>query len=328
MTKLATLVAAFAFSLAAHAQDTSAPAAQIAPASPQLSEVLTRAAEGHSPTADEILAAESAPGTRDAETAKALAPLLHKALTSPDAAVRQYGLATIIGLEVLPDDLPKATSAAAQPAPPSQPAKPGQPAPPPPVPSFQGKVGAVLATLVPDIAARLTDDLPDVRSLAATVLGGFAPNPPAAVYPAIYTWLKRDDAIADTGVTLVSDLLRFSPVSDESIAALSTYLRRSDQTADSRANLVEAIAAQPQQSQPVNHALLTWLDTDDASLRARVILSLPQLDLSKNDFDDTRSRIQTLAASDGQASPGVVNAAKAIATCWTQPKMTSACPFY
>ncbi len=333
----ATLVLAAVATFAAHAQDTSAAAAQTTPAAPtpaQLTEVLSRSAEGHSPTADEILAVESAPGTKDADAAKALAPLLDKALTSQDGAVRQYALAMMIGLEILPDDTPKiagqtagqTAAPATQPTPQAQSAKPGQPAPPPPVPSYQGKVGTALAALIPDITARLTDDLPDVRNLAASVLGGFAPNPPASVYPPIYAWLKRDDAIADTGVALVTDLLRFSPISDQSIAALSTYVRRSDQTSDSRGNLVEAIAAQPQQSQAVNHALLSYLDADDPGLRARVILSLPQLDFSKNDFEDARGRVHDLAASDSQAPQGVVAAARSVTACWTQSKMTSACP--
>ena len=334
MNTLAATIAAAALALAvsAHAQDTTAVTEKTAPAATpsaaQLSEVLSRAAEGHTPTADDILTAESAPGTKDADAAKALSPLLHKTLTSPDGAVRQYGLAMMIGLEVLPDESAKSAAASGSSTPPvasAQSAIPGQPAP---QPVFQGKVGEALAPLVPDITARLTDDLPEVRSLAATVLGGFAPSPPPSVYPPVDAWLKRDDAISETGVTLVTDLLRFLPMSDQSIAALATYLRRSDQTSDSRANLVEAIAAQPQQSQAVNHALLAWLDSGDPSLRARVILSLPQLDLSRNDFEDTRSRIQTLAASDGQDAPAVVSAAKSITTCWTQAKMTTACPTY
>jgi hypothetical protein len=73
------------------------------------------------------------------------------------------------------------------------------------------------------------------------------------------------------------------------------------------------------------------LRSDDNSLRARVILSLPQLDLPAEDFADTKAMIAAYAALDpasGQENLQVINAAKSVAPCWTQVKMTSGCPVY
>jgi len=299
----------------------------------QMAEMLQRGGSGHSPTPEEIRAVESEPGLTDAAVAKELLPLMGKALGDPDAAMRQYGLAMLIGMQSLPDPpvTAQATASgdgtAAAPAPAAVPAKgAGIVASAGPA-AYKGDVAKALTPAIPSIAARLTDDDPENRALAATVLGGFAPDPPAAVYAPLLAYLKRDDAVGAVGLAVVGDLLQFGRVSDETAAAIVKYLRRPDQTSDARSNLVEAIASKPNQSQAVNKALLGYLDSDDAGLRARVILSLPQLDLAPDVFTEVRTRVADLAAG-GQDSLQVVNAAKSVATCWTAVKMTTGCPVY
>jgi hypothetical protein len=147
------------------------------------------------------------------------------------------------------------------------------------------------------------------------------------VYPPLLAYLKRDDATGAVALAVVNDLLQIGPVSDATAAEIARYLRRTDLTPDAQANLVEAIAGRPNQNQAVDKALLSYLDSDDASLRARVILSLPQLDLAPELFADTKARVAAIA-SGGQDSLAVVNAAKAVAGCWTQVKMTTGCPQY
>jgi hypothetical protein len=290
----------------------------------QMAEMLHRGAGGHSPTTDEVQTVEGLPGVTNAAVAKEVEPLLAKALGDPDAAMRKYALAMLIGMQSLPDGSSaggqstgvtaqtKGSSSAA--------AAPG-------VAVYKSEVAKALAPLLPLIGDRLTDDDPDNRLLAATDLGGFSPSPPAAVYTALLGFLKRDDAVGAVGLAAVSDLLQIGPVSDETATAVARYLRRPDQTSDMRANLVDAIASKQNQNQIVDKALLSYLDSDDASLRARTILSLPQMDLAADVFADTKARVADLAAG-GQDSLQVVNAAKAVTGCWTQVKMTSGCPVY
>lgn len=286
----------------------------------QMKEMMGRS--GHSPTPDEIRAVESEPGVADAGVAKEAVPSLTKALADPDAAMREFGLAMLVGMQSLPDTAAPATTDA------TAAKKAGAAAVTPVGPgAYKGDVGKALAGMIPAIAARLTDDDPENRALAATVLGGFAPDPPAAVFPPLLAYLKRDDAIGAVGLAVIGDLLQFGTVNDETAAAIGKYLRREDQTSASKTELVEAIAAKPIQSQAVNKALLSYLDSDDASLRARVILSLPQLDLAADVFAQTQVRVSDLA-SGGQDSLQVVNAAKAVTGCWTAVKMTTGCPVY
>jgi hypothetical protein len=266
----------------------------------------------------------------DAAIARELLPLLAKALSAPDVAIRQYGLAMLIGMQSLPDPVVVAPVAA--------PAEGVAPAPAPVTvtvkgsvasgpAAYKGDIAKALAPAIPGIGARLTDDDPDNRGLAATVLGGFAPDPPAAVFAPLLAYLKRDDAAGPVGLAVVTDLLQFGRLSDDTAAAISRYLRRPDQSTAERTELVETIASQSNQSQAVNKTLLGYLDSDDAGLRARVILSLPQLDLAPDLFAATRTRVTDLSAG-GQDSLPVVNAAKAVAGCWTAVKMTSGCPVY
>jgi hypothetical protein len=147
------------------------------------------------------------------------------------------------------------------------------------------------------------------------------------VYAPLLAYLKRDDAVGQVGTAVVGDLLQIGPVNDEAAAAIAKYLRREDQTTDSKANLVETIAGKPYQSKTVNQALLGYLNSDDASLRARTILSLPQLDLSPDVFADTKAKVADIVAG-GQENLQVVNAAKAVSGCWVQVKMTAGCPVY
>ena len=309
----------------------------------RLSEVLTRAANGHSPTAEQLAPADpSAPPPDGAAVHEAL-PLLLKTLENPDAAVRSFGLTTLVQLQSAPatsDPPPAPASSPSSPPEASAPADTAGPAAPSvsatsgPTPAvdalpaaFRPDVAKALAPAIAQIAAHLTDESAANRALTATVLGGFTPNPPASVYPPLIAFLKRDDSTGTTGLAVVNDLLQLGPISDATAAALTRYLGRSDQTADSRSNLIDAISTHANQSQAVNKAMLRFLNTDDPGVRARLILSLPQLDLAQDVYADAHSRVETLAA-DNQGSLQVVNAAKAVATCWTSVRMASGCPAY
>ncbi len=285
-----------------------------APFVAQLTTILSRSAAGHSPTDEEIRAAEGGAGLADAATARALAPLLYQSLTSPDAGMRQYALAMLLGLQVLPEQA--VANAASQ-----QPVKDA----PALAASFKASVATQFAPLVPAIAARLADDNPDTRSLAALALGGFAPAPPVTVFPPLYAFLRRDDAIGSAGLGVTLDLEQFSPLTPTTAEAIAGFLRRSDQTTVSRIELVEGLAQARTQNAAVNQALLSYLDADDAALRTRLILSLPQLELDAGVYEQTRARIADLAAG-GQDNAEVVAAAKAITACWTQPRPAKVCP--
>jgi hypothetical protein len=291
----------------------------------QMAEMLTRAGSGHSPTAEEIRMVEAMPGLTDVKAAQQLEPLMAKALANPDAAMRAYGLAMLMGMQTIPDAAPatattpnggktdssKANSLTAQPGP----------------AAYKGEIAKALEPLIPQIGALLADDDPENRLLAANALGGFTQNPPPAFFTALLGFLKRDDAVGPVGLAVVGDLLQVGPISDDTANAIARYLHRSDQTPDAEANLVEEIASRPSQNKLVDKAVIAYLDADDASLRARVILSLPALDLSAETFSDTKAKVEGIAAG-GQENPQVVSAAKAVAGCWVQVKMTAGCPVY
>ncbi len=291
--------------------------------------MLNRNAGGHSPTDEEIRAIETETGVSDPKLAREAAPFLLACLSSADFAMREYGLAALIGMQVVPNSespsepagVPQTTHGADGNA--GRHPRKAQPAPS--TAAFKATVADVLAPLVPAIAARLTDDNPDNRSLAATVLGGFAASPPATIFPPLHSYLRRDDAIGPTGLEVVSDLLQLGHGSPQTASAIGGYLRRPDQTVAARTDLVEMIAARPEQSQAVNQALVSYLDSDDAVLRSRVILSLPQLDLSPEVFAQTKARVAELAASN-QDSLQVVRAARAVTACWTATRITQGCP--
>jgi hypothetical protein len=255
---------------------------------------------------------------------------MEKALANPDAAVRGYGLAMLVGMQSLPDAAPATVgpdgSAPAAGAVPNGVKNGSLTATAGPA-AYKRDVGRALAPLVPAIGKELTDDDPDDRLMAANALGGFTPDPPSTVYAALLGFLKRDDAIGAVGLAVVGDLLQLGPLSDDRADAVVKYLRRGDQTPDAQANLVEAIAAKPYQNKIVDKAIVGYMDADDASLRARVILSLPALDLSAEAFSDTKAKVDGIA-SGGQENPQVVSAAKAVTGCWTQVKMTAGCPVY
>ena len=294
----------------------------------QLKEMLQRGSSGHSPTTEEIQAVESESGLTDAAVAKQVVPLLAKALADPDVAMRKYALAMLVGMQTLPDPPVAAAGSDSNATPGTAQAAKAAKAPVVSTPaSYKVAVAAAFVALIGPLGQRLTDEDPDNRSLAATDLGGFAPDPPQAVYVPLLAYLKRDDAVGPIGLAVVGDLLQFGKVSDENAAAIGRYLRRTDQTTSARVELVEAIAAKPSQSQTVNRSLLAYMDSDDASLRARVILSLPQLDLAPDVFNTMKTRVADIA-NGGQDALPVVNAAKAITTCWTQSKMTAGCPAY
>ena len=264
---------------------------------------------GHSPTADDIAAMATLQPRPDAAAVADAIPTLLKCLDNSDVALHTFALSAISGLQATPEVLPatavQATTANA----------------------YKADVAKRLAPIVPQLAAHLTEESQDDRLLTATVLGGFTPDPPQTVYPPLIAFLKRDDAIGGVGLAVVNDLLTLAPISDEIAATIATYIRRRDQTSDSRSNIVEAIATNAHQSQALNKTLLNYLDSDDDSLRARVILSLPQLDLALDVFKETQSRIAGLAENSSE-NLQVVNAAKAVTNCWTETKMTAGCPKY
>ena len=291
----------------------------------RLQTVLQREASGHSPTPEEIASFDPLDPLPTSLT-QAL-PLLRQALDSPDAAVRLLALTALGGLQTTATPfLQPAPAASAEPA--------TTPAPTPSTPAsayYKPEIAHLLAPAIPAIATHLTDDSLPNRLQTAIVLGGFTSDPPPSIYPPLLNYLKRDDAIGTVGQMVVSDLLQLGPVNDTTADALSRFLRRSDQTASSRSDLVDAIASKPNQSQSLNKTLLTYLSSDDPSLRARVILSLPQLDLAPDIFADTRARVAQIAAFDPAGSQDnlqVITAAKAVSTCWTATRMTTGCPVY
>lgn len=285
--------------------------------------LLLRSAQNHSPTPEEIAAAGSPTTQPDAAAVAESRPSIRKALLSPDSAVRACALTALTGLELQPPA--PAASASVAPSPTS--VKTDTPPAPPGPGSYKVEIAAILVEAVPEIAQNLTDESPGNRILAATVLGGFAPSGPQAVYPPLLSYLKREDGIGPTGLAVVDDLLAFVPISARTADAVTAYLRRSDQTADSRSGLIDSIANRANQSQAIDKALLAYLDTDEPAVRAHLILSLPQLDLAPEVFADTRARIAILA-SDNQEDPHVLNAAKSVALCWTAPHMPTGCPAY
>ena len=325
---------AFAAVLLMAAAALTAQTTQIPDATPSLASrldtVLQREAGGHSPTPEEIAGFDPIDPLPSPPALTEALPLILKALQNPDSAIRQLALTALGGLQTAAPLLVQ-TSPAPTSTQPSEPVTaPVSPTPAGPA-TYKPDIARVLAPAILAIAAHLTDDSPPNRLQAAIVLGGFTPNPPTSVYPPLLTYLKRDDAISTVGQTVVSDLLQLGPISDTTADAIARFLRRSDQTASSRSDLVDAIASKPNQSQSLNKTLLTYLFSEDPSLRARVILSLPQLDLAPDVFADTKAQIAQIAAfnpAGGQDNLQVITAAKAISTCWTSTRTTTGCPAY
>ena len=331
--RLASLLAAVLILLPAVALTAQAPT-QTPEAAPslasRLSTVLQREAGGHSPTPEEIAGFDPLDPLPTPSALNEALPLILKALQNPDTAVRQLALTALGGLQTAAP-LPAQTSPAIASTPSSEPATTPVPPIPASPPNYKPDLARILSPAVPAIAAHLTDDSPPIRLQTAIVLGGFTSDPPPAIYPPLFAYLKRDDAISTVGQMVVSDLLQLGPISDTTADAISRFLRRSDQTASSRSDLVDAIASKLNQSQSLNKTLLTYLSSDDPSLRARVILSLPQLDLAPDVFADTKAAIAQIAAFDpagGQENLQVITAAKSISTCWTATRMTTGCPAY
>lgn len=267
--------------------------------------VIAREASGHSPTDDDINTANQLSATPD-ELRKAL-PNLIQLLQSTDGPARTYALSILIGLQT------PAVKATQETAPQAS-------------TGYSSDVGQVLAPAISQVAKLLTDDAIPNPSLAANVLGGFTKDTPTTVFPPLYAYLQRDGAVAGVGFEVVEALLKLGPLSMDSAVAIGRYVRRRDQTASSRANLVDAISTSPNQSQPLNKTLLEYLSSDNSSLRARLILSLPMLDLAPDVYTEAHARVAALADNIGE-SLEVSSAAKSIVTCWTAPK-TPNCPTY
>lgn len=291
-------------------------------------DMLHRAEGNHSPTLEEIIIAESPAEPPTANSVTEALPVIHKALTSSDVAVRTYALTALTGLE-LPPSAPEmaATAAASSSSKPDTEVVSLKSNVPQSNSLFRSEIATVLIPLIPDLGRELADDLATNRILAAGLLGGFAPSPPTSVFTPLLAYLKRDDGVGPAASAIVDNLLLFTPISDETASALIRYLRRSDQSADSRSGLIDSIASHVNQNQAVNKALLAYLNTDEPSIRARLILSLPQLDLAPDVFADARARVSILA-SNNQENLQVVNAAKAVSACWTATRMLSGCPVY
>jgi hypothetical protein len=272
---------------------------------------LARDASGHSPSVDDIAGIAALNPPPESNAVHEAVPLLLKALADPDVPLHTFALTALTGLQAQPT---------------APPAQPNVPQPPPGPLYYKPEIAKQLAPIIPQIAAHLADDAQSDRLLAANVLGGFTPDPPAAVFPPLIAYLKRDDAISQVGFVVVTDLLQLG-VTDEVATAITRYLARRDQTSESRSNLADLIASNPHQSQAINHSLLAYLDSDDNSLRARVILSLPQMDLAPGDFATAQSRVNILATNPNE-NLQVINAAKSVTGCWTAVKMVSGCPVY
>ena len=289
-------------------QATPAPQPQ-SPFAALIAEYLHRDANGHSPAPDEIAAMATLEPQPDPASIREAMPFLLKALEDPDIPLHTFALTALVSLQTAPPFDPN-TQLATGPA------------------TYKPDVAKAIAPAIPQIAAHLTsEEAQSNRILTATILGAFTPDPPAAVYAPLLAFLKRDDAVSPVGLAVVGDLLQLGPVSADTAAAITRYLRRSDQSNSQRADLADLIATGKNQSQTLNRALLLYLNSDDNSLRARVILSLPQMDLAADDFADSKSRVEQLAANPNE-NLQVVTAAKSVAPCWTAPKMASGCPVY
>jgi hypothetical protein len=334
-TALATALIAFSLTVIPAVSQQSAPAPQ-SPFAGLIAEYLRRDANGHSPNPDEISAMGTLQPVPDPASIREAMPLLLKALDNPDIPLHTFALTALIGLQTTPPAAREATPP--PPPPPADPASsPATAAPedagtvtaPPPGPAiYKPDVAKVLTPYIAQIATHLTsEESQSNRLLTATILGAFTPDPPSAVYAPLLAYLKRDDAISPVGEAVVADLLQLGPISADTTAAIARYLRRADQTSDSRANLADLIASHANQSQSLNQTLLLYLGSDDDALRARVILSLPQLDLAADVFADTKARVEQIAANPNE-NLQVVTAAKSVAPCWTAVKMASGCPVY
>ncbi len=272
-----------------------------------IAEYLRMDAAGHSPRPDEIAAMANLSPAPDPASIQESMPYLIKALENPDVPLRTFALTALNGLQ---------TSAAVEGGGPPSPS------------AYKPEVARVITPSLAQIGAHLaSEDGQQNRLLVVSLLAGFTPDPPPAAYLPLTSFLKRDDAVSPVGLAVVNALLGLGPLPEDAAGAIGRYLRRADQTGDSRANLAEAIAGARFQSQTLNRAMLGYLDSDDASLRARVILLLPQLDLANDVFADMQSRVQTIAANPNE-SLQVVTAAKAVSSCWKETKMTSGCPSY
>ncbi len=279
--------------------------------------ILQRESNGHSPSDEDINTIGTFSPAPTADQIRAALPNIVKLLALPDGPARTYALSLLIGLQSSADRLPaNAVPAPADSAPAAVPVATG----------FSADTAHILTPAIPQIAAHLTDDNIPNPSLTATVLGGFTHDTPASLFPLLYAYLQRDDAVAGVGLNVVQDLLGLGPLSVNSAVAIGRYLRRRDQTFSSRANLVDMLSASPNQSQPLNKTLLEYLDSDDANLRSRILLSLPQLDLAPDVFADARAKVAALAEN-GNENLQVVHAAKAVATCWTAVHAPN-CPDY
>jgi hypothetical protein len=311
LAKLRWAAAAMFFSLPAFAQATPAPRPRT-PFAGLIAAYLTREADGHSPSPGEIAAMASLKPAPDAASVAEAMPYLIRALDSSDTPLRSFALTALTGLEQPPG------GAASDPASATSSAVPNV---------FPPALAHSITPYIAQLAVHLSDESEANRLLTAAILGGFSPDPPASIYPPLVAYLKRDDAVSSVGFAVVTDLLNLGPISAATADAVSRYLRRPDQNADSRANLADLVPSAPNQSQAIGKTLILYLNSDDDSLRARVILSLPQLDLAPDVFTDAKARVEQIAANSNE-NLQVVTAAKAVAPCWTAPRMPTGCPAY
>lgn len=305
-----------AASVVAGAQEVILPPETAAPPAPStafagvVAEYVRRDANGHSPTAEDISTIAALRPAPDAAALSEAIPYLQKALASSDTPLRTFALSALIGLRT-EVQAPAAADAT----------KEG------PVPTvFQPEIARALGPAVPAILTHLVDEAAENRALTLSVLAGFNGNAPPSVYPPLLAYLKRDEAPSPTSLGVVQALLALGPLPSEATQALIRFLRRRD-LGEMRAELVDAVSTAPLQDRELNAALVKYLDAEDARVRARLILSLPQLDMTPQVFTETRYRVAVLAENPGE-NLQVINAAKAVAPCWTAVRMPTGCPVY
>lgn len=282
-------------------------AAPHSPFAQLIAEYIRRDAAGRSPTQAEIAAMESLTPTPSPADIREALPQLLKAVESHDTPLRTFALTTFVGLGG-PSTIPSAKKSDDT------------------TPIFKPEVARTLLPAIPQVLTRLADEAPENRTLTVLFVACFTGHPPADLYPPLLAYLKTDAAVSSTGLGVTTALLSLGPISPDTAAALVKFMRRPD-ARDLRSEFVDIIPTAPNQSQEINAALVKYLDADDPALRARLILSLPQLDLAPGLFADTKARVTQLAESPNE-NLQVVTAAKAVGPCWTALKMPTGCPVY
>ena len=282
--------------------------------------MLQRESSGHSPTDEDINAAGTlTPAPTTGQVSDAL-PNLVKLLASPDGPARTYALSLLIGLQNSADRLPAAAVPAAN-------ADAAAPVAAPVATGFSADTAKVLATAIPQIAAHLTDEVIPNPSLTTTVLGGFVPNPPAAVFPPLYAYLQRDGAIAGVGLEVVQDLLSYgvpfqsNPPSPSAVTC----------AAATRPRAPAPISSMPSAPRPTSLSHSTKLCSSILPRTTTACAPASSFRSPSSISPRTSSRTQKPRSLDYLKTSTKTcrssTLAKAVASCWTAPHITG-CPSY